>query len=994
MKARALFIAVPIAIMLILDAIPSAAGVHGKIAGRVVDEKTREGLIGANVSVTGTNLGATTDMEGNYVILDVPPRLYSLRISYIGYTTKVVREVKVVQDLTTEINVELAETYLELGEVVEVVAERPLIHKEVSASAITVSSDEFRNRPIESIQSVVNTSAGVVSFQGQSFIRGSRWTDVAYVVDGVPLTNPITGGLMTDVSKNAVEEIVLLTGGFSAEYGNAMGGVVNVTTKDGGSKMGGSLRYKSDKIMSRSQYYQNLNVWDLTVGGPIYGGIKFFATGYLNVRNMNPQREVIAPDGTDLGRHPHEGYQEYRTNVKLTVPLSRDLKIQFTGSQNRAQQLLYNLYWRFGSDANQLDRYGALWQKTRFGALIVNHLLSSTTFYTAKLGYLDWHSINGQRDRSEWSGLAESANGEWWKDFKFRKPFYDRNYRLPNDPNVYSKWRLRDSQGVDDVYSPRTSDSVSVNNPYGVPGGIQNTVDADYFQSFVWSGDRDWYEENRNRQLSFRFDLTSQPSASHEIKSGFEIITHRVNRFRIGAMAALNGLGITYPIIDFYEKSPTDTALTISDVEDLGDGYTPIEAAAYATYQVRLKGMYINLGLRYDYYKAQTRFRLNPLQPDESSPFKQARLDSRSKSQFSPRLGISFPVTDRILLRFNYGHFFQRPPMDRLFSYLWIDLNQADVNQGNPNIDPQKTVAYEIGLSGIVRDDLALDITAFQKNMFNLEGYRMFRAPDLEWYFLAVNEEYGESRGVEVTLRKRYSHWTSGSLTYTLSYARGTSSDVTQVSRYPLTALTYAKELGYDPIYPQDTMPMDFDRRHAMYLIFDFSVPMNEGPELLGFKPLSGFGLNLTGIYQAGTPYTPMTSYFVNLTTDRFNSANYPSSYSFDTRLRKDVPFLGTSLSIFAEIYNVFNFQKAHSVFRGSGNPDEPSYSVTKGSISPDSYPSGHPLYSRRADTNGDAVLDADERIVAYQSFERDMLAFRRNYPLPRRVLIGLEIRW
>ncbi len=969
-------------------------GEYGKIIGRVTNKETGEPLIGANILILGTTLGAMTDADGRYVLLNVLPGTYSLRISFIGYTSLEMTDVKVVQDLTTEINAGLPERIIELDEVITIVAGRPLIHKEVSGSIVNITSEEFRNRPIESIQSVINTSAGVVTFQGQTFIRGSRSTDIVYIVDGVPLTNPITGTLMSNISKNAVEEIVLMTGGFSAEYGNAMGGVVNVSTKEGGSILSGSLRYKTDKLSSSSQFYQNLNIWDATLGGPIYEDIRFFLTGYLNLRDMNPQRKVLAPDGTNLGRHPHEGFQEYRTLAKLTIPISTGLKLRLSGSVNRSQQLLYNTFWRFGSSPELLDRYGALWEKTSYASVVLDHAVSSRIMYTVKIGYLEWESKNGQLDRSEWSGDAIGNNSQLWNDFKFRTPFLDHNYRIPGDPATYSKWRLRDSQGIDDVYSARTADSVSVNNPYGIPGGILNSLDASYFQNFVWFGDRDYYEQNRNRQFSLRFDLTAQPTANQELKGGIEAVWHRVNRFRIGGMGALDGVGVTYPIIDFYEKSPTDTALTVEDAAVFSGGYTPIELASYVTYQLQLEGIYFNLGLRFDYYNAETEYRLDPLEPRESNPFKQTRQSSQSRTQLSPRIGITFPITDKMVLRFNYGQFFQRPPMDRMFSYLWFDRNQADLNQGNPNLTAQKTTAYEVGISSELMEDLAIGITAFQKNISNLEGYRLIRAPDLQWLVVAMNQEYGESYGIEFSLRKRYSNWTSFMLNYTYSVARGTASDVTQITRYPLTSTTYAKELGYEPLYPQEMMPMNFERPHTANLVFDFNVPDNEGPSIFGIKPLSGFGFNLTFTMQSGTPYTPMTSFFVNLTTDRFNSARYPMTYNLDLRIKKSFVWQGIELSVFAEVFNVLDLEMPFAVFHGSGNAEVPLYGISRGAISSESYGSTHPFYSARADANSDGVLDPDERFEAYKRFEADMRALKPNFGLPRRVLFGLEIRF
>ena len=644
----------------------------------------------------------------------------------------------------------------------------------------------------------------------------------------------------------------------------------------------------------------------------------------------------------------------------------------------------------------QLDRLGATWEKSRYGALVLDHTINPTTFYTFKIGYVDWHTKNGQRDRSEWSGIEEGANCDWWKDFKFREPFLDHNYQLPGDTTntTYSKWRMRDSQGVTDVCSQRSGDAVSDNNPYGITAGIQNTMDADYFQSFVYAGDRDWYEENRDRYLTAKFDLTSQLHKNHELKLGFEFIRHRINRFRIGAMAALNGVGVTYPIIDFYEQSPSDTALSIQDVDDLGDGYTPLELASYLNYQLQLKGIFVNLGLRFDYFNAVTEYRIDPMQLVPANPFEHDRTTPDSKYQLSPRLGLSFPVTDRILFRFNYGHFFQRPPMERLYAYIWFDRNQTDVNMGNPNLDPQKTVAYEVGISTILSEHLVLDVIAYQKNMFNLEGYRINRSNTLDWFFQAYNEEYAESKGVEFTLRKRFSDYWGGSLSYTFSFARGTSSDVTQIHRYPLTSVTYAKQLGYDPLYPQDTMPMNFDQRHTIYFNMDFQVPLGEGPLLFNVKPLSGFGANIISTFHSGTPYTPVTSYFVDITTDRFNSTFYPWTYTTDGRFYKKFKLFGTEFTIFTEISNLFNFKKPFRVYEGSGNADADMFSLSEGSLSPDTYIQGESnLYSPWADANGDGALTVEERLEAYEKFQQDMLSFLRNYPLPRTFLVGFEIK-
>lgn len=968
------------------------AGTKGKIVGTVIDKETGKPLIGVNVIVEGEGLGAATDQDGAYYIVNVRSGTYSLKFSFIGYTPVTVKNVDVVPDMSTEINVEMKPEVL-MGEAVEVVAERPLIRTEVSSSTRSISSDEFKNLALESVSGVLNTSAGVVS---GSYIRGSRWTEVNYMVDGLSMTNPISGGMISDINKNAVEEIVIQTGGFSAEYGNAMGGVVNVVTKEGGPEYSGSVRYKTDKINSGSQFYQNANIWDLTFGGPLLKNSRFFITGYLNSYDMNPQRKVIAPDGTNLGRHPHEGFQEYRTNAKISIPLTESMKLKITGSMNRSQGLNYNLFWRFGSDENQLDRLGAWLNKSNYGAVVLDHAISSKTYYTLKIGMMSWRSVNGQRDRAEWSDSEVGANCDWWKDFSFRTPFLDHNYQIPGDTTgtKYSKWRLRDSQGVADVYSRRSSDSVSVNNPYGITGAMQSTLDADYFSAFIWAGDNDWYSEDRDRNFIVKYDLTSQFHKNHEIKAGFELNKHNVNRFRIGAMSTLNGVGMTYPVIDFYEESPSDTALTVEDADELGDGYQPIEFATYVNYQFQLKGMYLNLGLRFDYFNAITEYRIDPIQPTEANPYKQDRTEPEAKYQLSPRLGISFPVTERMMFRFNYGYFFQRPPMERMFSYLWIDRNQADVNMGNPDIEPQKTIAYEVGVSTILTQNTALDITLYQKNMFHLEGYRIRRMPT-QFYFQAFNEEYAESKGFEITLRKRYSHYFGGSISYSYCVAEGTASDVTQITRYPITSVTNAKQMGYEPIYPQDTMPMNFDQPHTVYMNLDFRVPYGGGPVVLNKKLLSGIGANILATISSGRPYTPVTAYTTTLTTDRFNSARYPWNFTSSGRFYKDFKVLEREMSLFVEVNNLFNWQKPVSVFKGSGDPDKPMFELSEGNISSDIYVKGESaLYSEWADFDNDGALEPSERYQAYLNLQEDLLNFKYNYPHPRTFKIGLEIKF
>jgi len=197
------------------------AGTTGKIAGRIVDKNTGEPLIGTNIVVEGMNLGAQTDLEGDFFILNVPPGVYTISAMYVGYNTQQVQNVSVKVDLTSVINFELSEAIME-GETVVVIADRPLIQRDATATASVVSSSEIEASPIESFQDIAQTKAGInVGPDGELHFRGGRSHEVAYIVDGVTVTNAFSGGLSVGVSTNAIEELSIITGAFNAEYGQA-----------------------------------------------------------------------------------------------------------------------------------------------------------------------------------------------------------------------------------------------------------------------------------------------------------------------------------------------------------------------------------------------------------------------------------------------------------------------------------------------------------------------------------------------------------------------------------------------------------------------------------------------------------------------------------------------------------------------------------------------------------------------------------------------------
>ncbi len=204
------------------------SGTTGKISGKVVEQSNGEPLIGCNVWIEGTDQGAATDWEGNFYILNVPPGRYTLRASMIGYSAVRMTNIEVNIDLTTTADFSLP-TEAIAGEEVVVVAQRALITKDLTASTSVVNSSTLSALPITEISDVLELQAGFVD----GHLRGGRSGEVAYWIDGVPVTDVYDGNTVVDVNKNAVEEMQVISGAFNAEYGQAMSGIVNIVTKDG-----------------------------------------------------------------------------------------------------------------------------------------------------------------------------------------------------------------------------------------------------------------------------------------------------------------------------------------------------------------------------------------------------------------------------------------------------------------------------------------------------------------------------------------------------------------------------------------------------------------------------------------------------------------------------------------------------------------------------------------------------------------------------------------
>ncbi len=783
-------LALPLVLALITA--PVLAGTTGKIAGRVVDRERGEGLPSANVVLVDRQLGASTSVDGSYAIINCPPGVYQVRITLLGYAPMIVNNVRVTVDQTTILNAPLALSSVELEDVV-VTAERPLVQKDLTATMSSVTGDQIKMLPVRNFVEVLQLQAGVVGEGTSVHIRGGRSGEIAYLIDGMYVKDPVLGGLGTSINNDAIAELNLLSGTFNAEYGNALSGVVNIVTKEGAREYAGSLEALTSEFGIAQ--YQDIreNRVSGALGGPLFSeDMAFFLSGERDAR------------GSWL---PYGYNKSLSTFAKLSYRFLPEVKAVLSGRYTAGQRQSYNHQWKYRG-----DQYLRIREQSRHATLAVTHNVSPSLFYDVRL------SVFGQ---SYYNGID--------KDTADYLPTGDREY-LPIG-NGFEFYRKADPVEVTD---------------------------------------------NRTVTLNAKGDVVWQSDKWNELKFGVEVKKHTLDYFNVYDPKR------NFPYVTAYRKEP-------------------LEGAAYVQDKIELAALVVNLGLRFDYANQLAPFRNDPL-------VLTSEQESKPKTQVSPRLGVAHPISDRTSLHFSYGRFFQNPDYRYFYENTQYDLNVREPLFGQPNLDAQRTTAYEVGLTHQFSEGLVGTFTTYYKDVLGLVGTRYY-LPYLEGryigYTLYVNEAYANIKGFEISMNLRRTRHVAGSLTYTYSVANGSASSETE--NYPGTT---ESTLLY---------PLDFDKTHVLNVNVSFSLGESEGPKLFGIRPLENSDWNFTFRAASGYPYTPGGR---DVGFIERNSARLPATYSLDLLALREWKLGSITLAFVAEVLNLTDHRNVVAVYTDTGEPD------------------------------------------------------------------------
>ncbi|NBW69937.1 MAG: TonB-dependent receptor [Bacteroidetes bacterium] len=848
------------------------AGTKGKIAGKVVDN-SGEVLVGVQVFIEGTTKGTTTDLDGKYSLVNLDPGEYTVVFTYIGFATIKVEKVEVLVDKTTTIDAEMSEEVIE-GEEIVVTAERPIVEKDRTTTTSYVSAAQLEDLPLVSINEAINQQAGVVD----GHFRGGRTGEVSYLVNGVPINNAFNNGASFDVEQNMVSSLEVISGVFNAEYGQAMSGVVNIVTKGVSREWSGNfLGYAGRIVSNRKLDYITRNTENKT---------------FLSREDFSNDKFTYSEVA------PAIGDQDYQ--VSIGGPIIKDkLGIQST--------LRYVTF-----DGHLIGR--DLFRPSDVQSASVRSSADQSTWLLMSSGDGNFESLNRQKRISLNSSIV-----------------YEINSRLKLDYNLF--FQTGDGRNYSHTYKYNPS----AINPYYFfnqthIAGLRFTINNNAFANLSYSYLDDRSESYLYDDVTATGDLDERYVASrqssqqgqyafamggNDLGSGQEITkshtivadyTSQVNN------AILWKSGIT---ARFHELDNEGFGISVNEATQRAfradDPFTnnslevnPWELAAYSQVKIELDELIVNAGLRFDYFEPDfivpinlSLYHLETIQDPISGNQISNRATADPTYQISPRLGVAFPISDDGVMRFSAGLFFQTPQLNLLYTNNEFERPEgADrYTIGNANLEPERTLQFEVGLQQGLSETMGMDLTVFSKDIRELSGQTAVRGSIGAPVGRLQNIDYGTVKGFTLSLFERGSGQISWTVDYTLQYASGSASNPAERFNRFVT--------NSDQIISINRL--DWDKRNVL----NNSITWN-----------SKFGLTLSAInsLQAGSPYTSERE---NVTSLIPNNEDRPTQFNSDVRAYYKPPKLSQDIEFFLQVDNLFDTKNHYGIYVDTGLADE-----------------------------------------------------------------------
>lgn len=890
----------------LLFATISYAGTTGKIAGRVIDKKTGEVLQGANVRIVDSNRGAASNSKGEYFIINIPPGNYDLVVNYIGYSDVRINDVRVQIDKTTRVDISMLPIALE-GEEITVTAYKPnTVEKGLTATKQTYNiADVDQMAGVNDISDILTLQADVVD----NHFRGGRLNETNYLVSGNSINNPLSNSRSYEPMVAALEEVEVITSGFSAEYGNAQSGVVNMVMKEGGDQWESNFNFSmtpphdqqwggNPYSLDNMPFYsllsdpnewmrpidaegEDIYLYERGMGGESYVPDNIFA--YFHISDAEIREQRMYEDSLRIGRMAMLNWMQ----------MARDVGLE----NNDIPQHRFDIS-AGGPITDNIHLFFAARQRKR------NNLIPTPR---PELLRQVMGNITSDLSNNDKLKFSYTFNSQFSNNIGHQSSYFDRVLQVSKDIESSVQYAL----SWNHIFSTSTYMDVGIKyldteekrRPEYLDPGKFRDVDAHNGSRYTENGYVGRYKNHATEHQMNDLELDRRTEETKTYGLDASIVSQINYNHLLKAGIQFQG----YDLDVYHEdnlKSPAE--VTTVDFE-----VNPYEGAIYIQDKMEFEGLIGNFGLRYDFYNYNYEYfsnqfspLLNPYFPEKGQVY-DPEYALKQKTKFhgwlQPRLGISFPITDRSVFHLNYGTFIQRAGFNDILYTSYNAIGRLD-EIGNPLLKPEKTSSYEMGIVQALPWEIRLDVSAYYKDVKDLVEDAIFVNAQNESYLNKANRDYADIKGFNVNVDKS-SGLFSTYLRYNFQVAKGKASEagdaVIVLYEVPLEDGTLV-----DLPDPRDIY-MDYDRTHRLVANIRFNTPSRFGPQIFSFNPLSMLSISSTLTYQTGRPYT-----YDEKNLGLVNNKRQPDFLDLKMRMQKLFKIGNFKYTLYVEGFNLLNIKE------------------------------------------------------------------------------------
>ncbi|HEX2786261.1 MAG TPA: carboxypeptidase-like regulatory domain-containing protein, partial [Ignavibacteria bacterium] len=898
----------------------------GSISGTISDDNG-EPLTGAIVKIQGSQNATASDDNGEFLLQNLDAGTYNLITTFIGFDSLITQNVRVTANQITKLKLVMVPEGIEIGPI-NVTAERDI--RDVNQTGITYSSEQIEHKGVHGLQNIIANSISTVQDErgGAVNIRGGRTNETVYYVDGNPTTNLLDGSTRASVPNSLINEIAVITGGVSAEYGN-LTTVVNVTTKSGTDYYTGSVEAITDELITKigNTRKQGYNLYNVTFGGP-----------------------VIPSQGLSKVLNFYGSFERAFNRINGPSWAFNNLPKLFPGGEVHNDEFSsYSYNGRLNVNLKEIKDSG-IPINFRFGASIVNS--TQRVFSTSNVIALD--PITGALTTNSHRNGVQDNN-----DYQF----YGRMSHEITE-NFFYEIQASYFKYYNEEYDPLFGDNVYLYgdtnyNPAATVQGSFGGLDPNLASLFATYGTvRNLYQKLDISYIGGKIDATwtklTKDYGDHEVKFGMEYKYNTLRKMTVFPspladltvdakdrwygtnQGSLSSYG--YEIVD----APSGTLITTGTQSDGTQEKHPLTGGFYIRDKVSFSDFNFNGGFRVDFLDVNDEvlrdISYDVVGPDGIIASDDDFVQSKPTIEVSPRLGFSFPVTDKTIFIAQYGKMIQMPQLNLLYVSKetlrrFLSTSLQDVVE-NSSLQPTKVIQYEIGLRHLAGDYIDMGITAFYKESTDLIGAGRVEGPANRipnGFATYLNNDFAIARGMDFYLSMRRYNRLAVDLAYTLAFSSGTGSDFN--SKF-LLANNLDPTTGQT--LPRFVYPLDYDQRHTGSVNLDYRFIGDDAPSGWAGSVLQNFGINLLFTFNSGRPYQrkqPSTSAtgtgVGELPLSSKNEVYTDWRYRVDLRIDKTVDIWKTSLNFNIYVINLLNSEIINAVYPSTGTPNDNGFLQT-----------------------------------------------------------------